>query len=289
MQHIQNPTRGITLMLIAIFFFTVLDATAKGLVQRYSAEQVLQARFLGQALVVVLILRGRTLVMARTRHPWLHFWRAFFQVLTATLFFSSLPYIGLAEATALTDLNPVLITLGAALFLGEKLGPRRLAGIFVALIGALIIIRPGSGVFAWAALLPLAAAFCFAANSLLIRRIGQHEPVWTAMLWGGLLGGLAFSLALPFNWKPVPMADIPLFLLVGLIGSAGQLFMIRALSIAEAGVVAPFSYIGIVFASLWGTLFFGEIPDRWTVIGALVIVGAGLYVWHRESRTRLSV
>lgn len=284
MQNVQNPARGIALMILAILFFTLLDATAKGLVQRYPAPQVIWARFLGQTLIVLLILRGRTMAMARTSHPGLHVWRAVFQVMTAAFFFTSLQYIGLAEATALTDTNPVLITLGAALFLGEKLGPRRIFGILAALTGAMIVIRPGAGVFSWAALLPLAAAFSFAANSLLTRRIGRYETVWTAMLWGGVLGTLAFSTTLPFVWQPIPAADIPMFVLIGAIGTLGQLCMIRALSIAEAGMVAPFSYLGIVFATLWGMLFFGEFPDRWTILGALVIAGAGLYVWHRETR-----
>ncbi|MBJ2150868.1 DMT family transporter [Paracoccus sp. IB05] len=284
MQTAQNPARGILLMILAILAFTLLDASAKGLLQRYPAPQVIWARFLGQVLIVVLILRGRTLVMARTSYPGLHVLRAFFQVTTAALFFTSLNFIGLAEATALTDTSPVLVTLGAALFLGERLGPRRILAICVALVGAVIIVRPGGGVFTWWALMPLAAAVSFAANSLLTRRIGQYEPVWTAMLWGGIFGTLAFTLFLPTNWVPVAAADLPLFIFVGCIGTLGQVLMIRSLSIAEAGTVAPFTYIGVVFATLWGALFFSEYPDVWTVTGALVIVGAGLYVWHRETR-----
>ncbi|WP_283177544.1 DMT family transporter [Gemmobacter sp. 24YEA27] len=284
MQTAQNHARGILLMILAILAFTLLDASAKGLLQRYPAPQVIWARFLGQVLIVVLILRGRTLAMARTSYPGLHVLRAVFQVTTAALFFTSLNFIGLAEATALTDTSPVLVTLGAALFLGERLGPRRILAICVALVGAVIIVRPGGGVFTWWALMPLAAAVSFAANSLLTRRIGQYEPVWTAMLWGGIFGTLAFSLFLPTNWVPVAAADLPLFIFVGCIGTLGQVLMIRSLSIAEAGTVAPFTYIGVVFATLWGALFFSEYPDFWTVTGALVIVGAGLYVWHRETR-----
>ncbi|MCL4066772.1 DMT family transporter [Pseudomonas sp. GX19020] len=284
MQTAQNPARGILLMILAILAFTLLDASAKGLLQRYPAPQVIWARFLGQVLIVVLILRGRTLIMWRTSYPGLHVLRAFFQVSTAALFFTSLNYIGLAEATALTDTSPVLVTLGAALFLGERLGPKRILAICVALVGAVITVRPGGGVFTWWALMPLAAAVSFAANSLLTRRIGQYEPVWTAMLWGGLFGTLAFTVFLPTNWVPVAAADLPLFVFVGCIGTLGQVLMIRSLSIAEAGTVAPFTYIGVVFATLWGALFFSEYPDFWTVTGALVIVGAGLYVWHRETR-----
>ncbi|NPD15333.1 DMT family transporter [Xinfangfangia sp. D13-10-4-6] len=286
MQNAQNPARGILLMILAISAFTLLDASAKGLIQRYSAPQVVWVRFLGQLLIVALILRARTPAMMRTQYPRLHLMRAFFQVTTAALFFSSLNHIGLAEATALTDTSPVLVTLGAALFLGERLGPRRLIGIGVALTGAVIILRPGAGVFTWWALLPLAAAVSFAANSILTRRIGQYEPVWTAMLWGGLFGTVAFGLALPAVWKPIEMADLPLFVFVGMIGTLGQVLMIRSLSIAEAGLVAPFSYIGVVLATLWGALFFNEYPDFWTVVGTIVIVCAGLYVWHRETRHR---
>ena len=278
-----NPTQGIVLMILAILLFTAMDAAAKGLVARYPAPQVIWARFLGQLLVVALILGRRLPRALRTRFPVLHLWRSTFQFGATTCFFLSLNHIGLDEATALTDINPVLITLGAALFLGERLGPRRLAGVAAALIGALIIIRPGAGVFSPWALLPLCAAMSYTGNALLTRAIGARESVWASMIYASLFGTAVASLALPYVWQPIAAADLWRFALIGCLGTGAQLCIIRSFSMTEAGIVAPFAYLGIIFATFWGAVLYDQWPDRWTVIGALVIVGAGLYVWHRET------
>ncbi len=271
-------------MILAILLFTAMDAAAKGLIQRYPAPQVIWARFAGQFILVLLILNIRTGPLLRTRFPGLHLARSAFQFGATGLFFLSLGHIGLAEATALTDINPVLITLGAALFLGERLGPRRLAGVVAALIGALIIIRPGAGVFSPWALLPLGAAICYTGNALITRHIGAQESAWTSMLYASLFGTLAGAFALPFVWIPIPAADLAVFALVGLLGTGAQLCIIRSFSTTEASIVAPFAYLGIIFATGWGALLYDQWPDRWTVIGALVIVTAGVYVWHRETQ-----
>ena len=278
------PARGILLMIGAILLFTAMDATAKGLIQRYPAPQVIWVRFAGQLLIVLLLLRHHLGPVLRTRFPVLHFWRSASQFGATTFFFLSLPHIGLAEATAIADLNPVLIALGAALFLGERLGPRRLAGVAVALAGALIVIRPGSGVFTWWALLPLLCALSYATSALLTRKIGTQESVWASMVYAALFGTIVAGLALPFVWQPVATADLWRFALIACLGTGAQLCIIRSFSIAEASVVAPFAYLGIVFAAGWGIVLYDQWPDRWTMIGALGIVGAGLYVWHRETQ-----
>ena len=290
MQPTHSPTvsRGIVLMIFAILLFTTMDAVAKGLIQRYPAPQVVWARFAGQLLIVLVFLNIRTGPLLRTRFPALHLARSAFQFGATGLFFLSLAHIGLAEATALTDINPVLITLGAALFLGERLGPRRLAGVTVALIGALIIIRPGAGVLSLWALLPLGAAVCYTGNALITRYIGPQESAWTSMLYASIFGTVAGALALPFVWTPIATADFAIFALVGALGTGAQLCVIRSFSMTEAAIVAPFAYLGIVFATVWGIVLYGQWPDRWTVIGALVIVTAGLYVWHRETRATRS-
>ena len=281
---LPSVTRGVALMILAIFLFTAMDATAKGLIERYPAPQVIWVRFAGQLTLVLLILRHHLGPVLRTRFPVLHFWRSASQFGATTFFFLSLPYIGLAEATAIADINPVLITLGAALFLGERLGPRRIAGVAVALIGALMVIRPGAGVFTWWALLPLACALSYATSALLTRKIGAQESVWASMIYAALFGSIVAGAALPFVWEPVAAQDLWKFGLIACLGTGAQLCIIRSFSITEAGIVAPFAYLGIVFATFWGAVLYGQWPDRWTVIGALVIVGAGLYVWHRENR-----
>ncbi len=279
----KTTNTGIGLMALAIFLFTMMDATAKHLIATYPAPLVIWARFAGMFVLVVLLLNHRLPAMARTRHPVLHLWRSASQFGATGLFFLSLGYIGLAEATAIVDINPVLVTLGAALFLGERFGWRRAMGVLAALIGAMIIIRPGSGVFSYAALLPLGAAVCYSANVLLTRFLGQKESVWTAMLYASLFGTIAGAFALPWVWAPIAVIDIPWFVLVGLLGTAAQLCIIRAFSITEASVLAPFGYLGLIFSVFWGITLFGQYPDRWTIVGALVIAGAGLYVWHRET------
>lgn len=277
--------RGIALLVGALVLFTLMDAVAKYLGGSYHPVQVVWARFMVNAAVLVLMFRPRVPRLIRSTQPGVQLVRALSQLATVILFFAAISQIGLAQAAALTDLNPVLISLGAALFLGERLGPRRLIGIAVAFLGAMIILRPdrmiGAGVVDPAALFALAAAFSYAAGALLTRVV-RTDGLATSMLWSAFVGGALSTLALPFVWSPLALADLPIFLALGLLGTGGQGLLILAFSRAEASVLAPFGYLGLVFSSLWGIIFFAQWPDRWTVIGALVIVAAGLYVWARE-------
>ena len=280
-----SPTsKGILLMLAAIALFTGMDAIAKGLVAEYPTLQVVWARYTGQTVLVALWLAPRLRHLLRTRYPKMQALRSAFQFGATAFFFFSIGWIGLAEATAITDINPVLITLGAAVFLGEKLGPRRIIGVLVALCGAMIIIRPGSAVFSLTALLPLGCAICYAGYAIATRWVGRNEDAWTSLIYAALLGTLLTSAIMPFVWQPIAAGDVLRFLALGFLGAGAQFLLIRAFTTAEVSAIAPFGYMGIVFATFWGALLYDEFPDRWTIIGALVIVGAGLYVWHRETR-----
>ena len=276
--------QAIFYMLLAVFFFSFMDAIAKTMAQHYHPMQVVWTRYTGQVVVVLCIIAPRLLQYLKTAHIASHVARSVCQFGATAFFFMAMPYIGLAEATAIADINPVLITLGAAVFLGERLGPRRLAGVLASLVGALIIIRPGSGVFQPAALLPLGCAVCYTANALITRKMGAKDPVWTALIYAALVGAVITTAWLPRVWTPVATEHLLPFLSIGVIGSIGQLFMIRAFTTGEAGVIAPFAYVGLLCATFWGWAFFGEMPDFWTGIGALVIVVSGIYVWHRETR-----
>ena len=281
-----GPGRGLLQLLAAVLLFTMLDAVAKDLVVRYSFVVVLWARFAVQLALVALVLRGRFASHLRTAVPGLHLARGLTQLGAGAFFFASLAHIGLAEATALGDLNPVFITLGAALFLGERIGIHRIGAVLAAMAGAWMIVRPGTDAFSPAAILPLLCAVFYAANALITRAVGRSEPVATVMVLSSLIGTSLVTLALPFHLTPVAFADIPRFIAIGVMGTLAQVLVIRAFSATEASVLAPFGYVGIVFAMLWGLLFFGEWPDGMTLAGALVIVLAGLYVWHRETRVR---
>lgn len=287
----SSPTvQGIVLHLLAVMIFTLMDAMAKHLILLgYNAVQVVWARYLGQTLLIAVIVAPRLGATLRTHHPYMQAARSVLQFAATALFFLSLRHIGLAQATAIADVNPLLITLGAALFLGEKIGPRRLAAILVALVGALIIIRPGFSVFSLAALLPLACAFCYAGFALLTRAMGAGESLWTSLLYAALFGTVITTGLLPLVWTPIALGDLWAFVGIGALGTLGQLCFIRAYSLAEATVIAPFGYTELVLAALWGFAFFHERPDAMTILGALVIAGAGLYVWQREARIKAAL
>lgn len=286
MQDPSARNRAIAMMILAIFSFTLMDASVKALTPRIGVLPSLWARYAGQMLLVLVLVAPRLRVVMRTRYPVLQVLRSCLLMGATGFFFLGLSRIPITDAAALMSVNPVIITLGAALFLGEPLGPRRIVGIGVALIGAMIVIRPGSSVFSPDALLPLAAACCYSGYALLTRRVGADEDVWTSLFYTGLVGTVILSLAVPTAWQTPDAPAWGLVVLVVLFGTGGQMALIRAFSQGEAAMLAPYSYTGLIFATLWGALFFAEWPDLWTVSGALVIAGAGLYVWHRETRSR---
>ena len=276
-------------MLGAIFLFSAMDATAKGLMDRYAPMQVVWARYAGMMAVVALILAPRLGPLLRTRHLGFQLLRSAFLFSATLAFFTSLSRMEIAAATAVMQVHPVLLTLGAALLLREPLGPRRIFGIAAALSGALIVIRPGADVFTWGALLPLVAGLCYASYALTTRFLGRDEPILTSFLYTAIIGTIVASALTVPVWQTPSLTDAAIFLGLGAVGALGQFLLIRSLTLAEAGAVAPFGYAGVVFATLWGVAAFGELPDLWTVLGALVIVGAGVYVWHRETRARAAI
>ena len=270
-------------MVSAIFSFTIMDAIVKGLAPDIGIMPTLWARYAGQMLIVTVLIWPRRRVVVRTKYPKIQILRSFALMGATWFFFTGLANIGLAEASAIMGVNPVLITLGAALFLGERLGVRRVVGILAAMIGALIIIRPGSDLFSVYAIFPLLAAACYSCYALLTRFVGSDEDVWTSLFYTGLVGMLILSAMLPFVWQGANGTDWVKMAAIAFVGTTGQLLLIRALRLGEASMLAPFSYTGLIFAIFWGALFYNEFPDQWTLIGAVIIAAAGIYVWYRET------
>lgn len=283
MPRLTPAATGILLYVLAVFLMSVMDLIAKTLSAELPVVQVVWARYAGQTVIVTLLVLPRLARVARTRYPGLQLLRSVMLLLATTSFFLAVSRMGLAEATALMNLNPVLITLGAGLFLGERIGLRRALGIGAALIGALIVIRPGSAVFSPAALFPIAAAVFYSGFALITRRLGRDETVWTSLFYTALLGAIVLSVAVMSAWVRPSGQALVLMVLIGAIAALGQFLLIRALMLAEASAVAPFAYIGLIFAAVWGAVFFNTLPDTPTLIGAGVIVAAGVYVWHRET------
>ena len=270
-------------MLAAVFLFTVMDALAKRLTLEIGLIPTLWTRYAGQAILVLLIVSPRLFQVAKSQYPKLQLLRSVVLMTATCLFFLSISKIGLAEATAIMDVNPVLITLGAFLFLGEKIGPRRIIGILVSLVGALIIIRPGTEVFTIYAVLPLVAAVCYSTYNLTTRYVGDRESPWTSLLYSALFGAIVLSCIVPFYWQPVNLSTAFLMALLGVCGMTSQLMLIRALALGEASLLAPFAYVGLIYATLWGFLFFDEFPDQWSILGGIIIALSGFYVWYRDT------
>ncbi len=276
----------ILLMIGAVFCFASMDATAKYLMKEIGPAQTIWARYTVQAVIVTVFILPKINVYGRTNYPKLQFLRSVALMMATTLFFFAFSRLGLAEASAIFNISPVLITLGAFLFLREQIGPRRLIGIIVSLLGALIIIRPGTGVFSIYALLPLGAAIFYSTYSLATRFVGTDESPWTSLFYSAIFGALCYSIYIAFYWNPMSNNAILLTIIIGLFGTAGHICLIRALSIGEASLVAPFIYTNLLFTTTWGFVLFGNLPDFWTIVGALIIVAAGIYVWARDRAVR---
>ena len=276
----------ILLMIGAVFCFASMDATAKYLMKEIGPAQTIWARYTVQAVIVTVLILPKINVYGRTNYPKLQFLRSVALMMATTLFFFAFSKLGLAEASAIFNISPVLITLGAFLFLREQIGPRRLIGIIVSLLGALIIIRPGTGVFSIYALLSLGAAIFYSTYSLATRFVGTDESPWTSLFYSAIFGAICYSIYIAFYWNPMSNNAILLTIIIGLFGTAGHICLIRALTLGEASLVAPFIYTNLLFTTTWGFVLFGNLPDFWTIVGALIIVAAGIYVWARERAAR---
>lgn len=283
MSRPNQNAQAIMLMIAAIFLLTIMDTSAKALSHITGPLPAIWARYTGQASLVLIMVAPRLQTVARTHYPRMQLARSVFLMIGTSCFFFGIANIGLAEATAIMNLNPVLITLGAALFLQEKIGVRRAIGIVVSLCAAMIIIRPGSDVFTPYALFPVVAALSYSCYALATRFVGRKEDPWTSLLYTALFGAVIMTIAVPFFWKDPGLAGWALMAVLAVVGTISQLFLIKAFSMGEAGMLAPFSYVGLIFATIWGMVFFGEYPDHWTIVGGAIIALAGIYVWYRET------
>ena len=282
----RTKTLPILLMIGAVFCFASMDATAKYLMKEIGPAQTIWARYTVQAILVTVLILPKINVYGRTKYPKLQFLRSVALMMATTLFFFAFSRLGLAEASAIFNISPVLITLGAFLFLREQIGPRRVIGILVSLLGALIIIRPGSGVFTIYAILPLGAAIFYSTYSLATRFVGTDESPWTSLFYSAIFGALCYSIYIVFHWNPMSNNALLLTIVIGLFGTAGHVCLIRALTLGEASLVAPFIYTNLLFTTIWGFVLFGNFPDFWAIAGALIIVAAGIYVWARDLAVR---
>ncbi|MEO0821581.1 MAG: DMT family transporter [Pseudomonadota bacterium] len=280
--RLSPETRGALGMLVATLFFISMDSLVKELVRHMPPMMAVWARYTSQMVVLALVFAPSIRTVARSRHLGLQLLRSGLLFAVTVLFFSAVGHLPLAEAVALMQSAPLFVTALAALVLAERVGPRRWVAVAIGACGAMLIVRPGIGVVHPAALLALAASLGFACYQILTRKIGQSDGLATTMFYTALVGTGLATAALPWIWETPPVALLPAMAVVGVLGMLGHCCFVWAVSQAPASVLAPFNYLSLVWAALFGLVLFGEVPEASTMVGASVIVGAGLYVWHRE-------
>lgn len=296
---------GIVSAMGASCFFAINDSSIKFLSGGYALHEIVLIRSaIGLAVMLILVVPGHGgLGALRTQRLGLHLVRGAFVVTSNFCFFLGLAAMPIADAVALFFVAPLLITALSVPMLGEKVGPRRWMAVAVGLLGVIIMLRPGMGLFHPAMLLPLFAAFCYAMLHMLTRRMGVTESAVTLTLYvqitflaicaisGVLLGhGRFFDAGDPSfafltrAWVWPAMGDWPILIVIGLASTMGALLITHAYRSCEAALVAPFEYVSMPLAILFGLVIFGEWPDPVAWIGIALICGAGLYVVWRETR-----
>ena len=278
------PVRGVVLTLIAVLLLVGISACFKYLAQTYPPLEIVWARYFFSFLTVLMLFPRRVPRLFVSSHPKLLLLRGFTAVGATALAVFALQRISIADMVAITFVAPLLTIALASLVLSERAGIRVWTAVFIGFVGTLIIVRPGLGGLAqWAALLPLLMALLYAIGQLIIRTIGYLEHPVTSLAYQMIVGLLAMTVVLPFVWvTPASLIDLGVFAASGLLGAVGHYFMIRAFERTAARVVAPFTYVELIWAMVVGFALFGDVPDPWMVLGAAIVVGSSLYVLQRE-------
>ncbi len=277
--------RGVVCMLLGVILLVLNDALIKTLTLGYPVGQLLFLRGLFVIpWVLLLATRAGGLRALRVINVRGQAWRGACVIAGSFLFVSGLRHLPLADAVAISFTGPLFITAMAPYALGERVGWRRRGAVLAGFVGVLIMARPGGEALQWAVLLPLGAALCGGVRDLITRRIARSETTVSMLFVTTTVVMLAGLATVPLGWAPLDTADLWTFAASGVLVAGAHYLMIEAFRHGEAALVAPFKYSTMVWAVLFGYLFFGDLPDTWTLAGAAVVVFAGLYVLHRETR-----
>lgn len=281
----NNPRLGIALMIATTFVFAMQDGLSRYLAAQYNVVTVLMIRYWFFALFVIALSaarKGGIRRVARTAQPVLQILRGVLLVLEIGVTVLAFTMMGLIATHAIFAAYPLLIAALSGPILGERVGWRRWGAIFIGFIGILVILRPGFAVFSPAALVPLFAALLFAVYGLLTRYVARKDSPETSFFWTGVAGAVAITLIGPFFWNPMQGNDWWIMGILALSGAFGHFLLIKTYALAEASAVQPFAYFQLVFVSVIGLAVFNETLDIWTLAGAVIIVGSGLFTLWRE-------
>lgn len=273
---------GIGLMLAAMFAFSINDVMGKWLVATYGVAQLLLIRSVAAALMLAPAIHRagwRTIVFQE--RPWLHVARAICSTAEVAFFYWAVIYLPLADAVAFYLACPIFVTLFAIVFLKEKVGWRRWLAIVVGFIGVLIAVNPTGAGIGWPALIAISGTILFAGLNILTRKLAGANEV--ALVTWQVASALLFGLVVaPFRWVQPSLFDFACLALLGIVATLAHMGVNRSLRYAPAAVVVPYQYTLIVWAVILGFLFFGDVPKPHVLIGSVIIVSAGLYIFMRE-------
>jgi drug/metabolite transporter (DMT)-like permease len=205
---------------------------------------------------------------------------------TIILLFTALSYIPLADAIAVTFMAPLFITVLAGPILGERVGVYRVAAVVAGLVGVVVIMQPGTGMFHWAATPVLISALCFALFQIATRRLVGAAPAMVTLYYTGFGGLLWSTFLVGFFWTPIGIHEIAVFIALGGLGIAAHFCVIKAFEAAQVSLLAPFNYAKLLWGIVLGYAMFGDVPTLAVLAGSAIIVASGLYVLWRDGRAR---
>ncbi|ATI40800.1 EamA family transporter [Pacificitalea manganoxidans] len=280
----QNTRLGIILMVATTFVFASQDAISRHLATEYNVYMIVMIRYWAFAMFVTALAarsRGGLARVLRPRRPVLQVVRGVILAIEVVIMVFAFVYLGLVESHAIFAAVPLIITALSGPVLGEKVGWRRWSAIGIGFIGILVILQPGGSVFAPAAILPLLAAAIFAAYGLLTRLVARDDGAQTSFFWTGVAGAATMTLIGVFFWEPMIWQD---WLWMGVLcctSTTGHYLLIKCYDVAEASAVQPLAYCQLVFGAFYGVAIYGEPLESNVILGAGIVVAAGLFTFWR--------
>jgi drug/metabolite transporter (DMT)-like permease len=279
----DRPLRGIALLLLSGVFLGCSDATSKYLSATLPSIEIAWIRFLIFAVIMIpAMVPGSPIFALRTTRPLLQVMRGAALLGSSVLFISGLRFLPIAEASATSFVSPLFVTALSIIFLSEKVGLRRWIATAVGLVGVLIVLRPGTSAFHPAAFFPVVSAFAWASCLIMTRQMSGQERAMVTMTYSSIIGFALLCALVPFVWVTPTWHDLLFGTVIGVTSTVGQWIVVLAFRYADASVLAPFSYVQLLWVTALGFVVFGEVPDVWTITGAAFIVASGLYTAHRE-------
>ena len=281
----RNQLRGIAFMVSSGAIFAFTDALAKILTGEYPAGQIMCLRTVFVLISIVVMVRLRGGFDSVRLVNWKgHLVRGLFMAATTLTFLLALKDAPLADLFALLFVSPLILTVLAPLFLGEQVGWRRRAAVAVGFCGTLLIVKPTGEVPFTALMLGLAVPFVLSFSDIATRIVARTDSANSMMLSSNIIMAAVGLALLPFGWTTPDWQGLLIIAVMGTLQGVAQYFLVYAFIHAETVVIVPFRYLMLVWATAYGYLMFGDIPRLETVIGAAIVVGAGLYIFHREAR-----